>query len=137
MRLGRILAVATLLAIALSLVACGTSGGTSGGGTSSGGTSGNTITLQNIQFSPPSLSVQPGATVTVNNKDSVDHHIVIGTDDLGIIAPGGSASWTAPTRDGVYLMKCLIHPSMSGQITVGAGGSTVGTPSSGGGGTGY
>ena len=95
-----------------------------------GARGGATITLQNFQFSPSSLTVKTGDTVTFANNDSVAHHIVVGTQDLGVQAPGASVTWTAP-KDGVYVLKCLIHPSMAGRITVGAGGATVGTPSAG------
>ena len=130
-RTRRIIAVIALLVSLAALVAC-SSGGTGRGTTGSG----NTITLQNTQFNPSSLTVNSGDTVTIENKDTVPHHVVIGTDDLGEQAVGETKTWTAP-GDAVYLMKCLIHPSMSGQITVGAGGNTVGTSSSGGSGSGY
>lgn len=124
-----------LVCSTLALVACGSSG-TSGGTNTGGASGGTTVTLQNIQFSPSSLKVASGATVTIENKDPMPHHIVIGTDDLGEQTAGTSKTWTAP-GDGVYVMKCLIHPSMSGQITVGAGGKTIGTPPAGGSSGGY
>lgn len=134
----RIGVLAALVALALVLVACsgtsGQSGGTTGGtssGTSSGTTGGTTITLQNLAFNPTSLTVKVGDTVTIKNEDTAPHHIVVGTDDLGEQAQGATVTWKAP-KDGVYMMKCLIHPSMQGQITVGAGGSTVGTAPAGG-----
>jgi plastocyanin len=132
------LALAGLLGVVLSVTACsGTSSSAPSSSTapsSSGGKA--TVTLQNTAFSPPSLTVKSGETVTFNNADQVEHHIVVGTDDLGVQHPGESKTWTAP-KDGVYGMKCLVHPSMHGQITVGAGGSTIGTlPTGGGGGTG-
>ena len=130
-RARQIFTAVVVLGTVLGLAACG-SGGTGGGGTGGG----STITLQNVQFNPSTLTAQVGATVTIQNKDAMAHHIVIGTDDLGEQAPGASVTWTAP-GDGVYVMKCLIHPSMSGQITVGAGGNKVGTPSAGGSGSGY
>ncbi len=132
-RATRWLLLVGLLPALLALIACSGQTGTTSGGTSSG----NTITLQNIAFNPSSLTVSVGATVTFKNADTVEHHIVVGTDDLGVIQPGQSAMWKAP-KAGVYVMKCLSHPSMQGQITVGAGGSTMGTlPTGGGTGGGY
>ncbi len=128
-RMSRVLALSLALVALLALVSCAPPSGTSGG---------NTITLQNIAFNPSTLTVKAGDTVTFKNADPMPHHIVAGTDDLGEQAPGATKTWKAP-KDGVYNLKCLIHPSMSGRITVGAGGSTVGTPAaggSGGGGTG-
>jgi plastocyanin len=124
------LVVVALAAAALVVAACAPAS-----------TGGNKITLQNIAFNPASLTVKAGDTVTFNNADSVSHHIVVGTDDLGVQQPAETKTWKAP-KDGVYIMKCLIHPTMQGKITVGAGGSTVGTAPAGGGtggtgGTGY
>lgn len=113
-----------LLGAVLALTACAPSASRS--------TSGNTVTLQNLSFKPSSLSVKSGETVTFKNADSVEHHIVVGTNDLGVQQPGQDRTWKAPS-DGVYVMKCVIHPSMQGQITVGATGSTVGTTPAGGG----
>jgi plastocyanin len=96
-----------------------------------GSTGASTITLRNKAFDPATLKVNAGDTVTIMNADQVPHHIVVGTDDLGEQAPGESKTWKAP-KDGVYALKCLIHPEMRGEITVGAGGSRVETPAGGG-----
>jgi plastocyanin len=102
-------------------------------GCSSGATTGTTGTKTIIEkgfaFNPTSLSVNVGDVVTFLNEDSVPHHVVVGTDDLGVQPPGQSLSWTAGTA-GTIGVKCLIHPSMTAQITVGAGGPNV--PASGG-----
>jgi plastocyanin len=96
-------------------------------GCSSGatGTSGSkTIVEKGFAFSPTSLSVSVGDTVTFMNEDSVPHHVVVGTDDLGVQPPGQTLTWTASTA-GTIGVKCLIHPSMTAQITVGSGGANV------------
>jgi plastocyanin len=129
LRAKHVLAV-SVVAIMFAIVACSTPSAPSGG-TSSGSSGGETITLQNLSFSPSTLTVKAGDRVDFKNADQVPHHIVVGTDDLGEQAPGEDKTWTAP-KDGIYLMKCLIHPQMQGQITVGAGGSTVGTAAPGG-----
>jgi plastocyanin len=131
----RVLAMPLVLGAMLFLAACGGGGyGTTPTGSTtppSGGGAPNTITLQNFAFNPSTLTVKTGDIVTFTNADSAPHHIVVGTDDLGVQQPGESKTWTAPAA-AVYNLKCLIHPSMSGQITVGAGGSTIGTPAAGG-----
>ncbi len=119
--------VATLVIAVALLVAC--SGQQAKAPT--GGSSSSTITLQNFAFNPASLTVSSGTTVTFKNADQVQHHIVVGTTDLGLQQPGESKTWKA-SKDGVYVMRCLIHPSMRGQLTVGAGGSTIGTAPAGG-----
>lgn len=128
------IAIAAMVAI-VGLTACAAQSGSNSGSSSAGG---KTITLQNIAFDPSSNSVKVGTTVTFKNADQVTHHIVVGTDDLGEQQPGATKTWKA-SKDGTYVMKCLIHPSMQGRITVGSGGSTIGTAPAGGsgGGAGY
>lgn len=102
-------------------------GGATGGGTTGGTTSvGQTVVEKNFQFSPSDLTVAVGAQITFENQDSVPHHVFVGTTDLGAQQPGQSVSWTA-AADGTYPVKCVIHPSMTGQIVVGAGGGTGGS----------
>lgn len=98
----------------------GASSGSSGGGATPSGP--NTITEQNYQFTPSSLTVAPGATVTFVNQDSVAHRVVVGSEDLGDQQPGASVTWTAK-GSGVVPVKCTIHPSMTGQITVSSAGT--------------
>lgn len=125
--------------LALSLAGCSSSGtsgssatpGATGGSTSSGVTSGaKTIVENNYQFTPSSMNVQVGDKVTFSNKDSVPHHVFVGTTDLGEQQPGQDVSWTAD-KDGTFALRCSIHPSMTGQITVGTGGSTSSPPAGG------
>lgn len=116
-----------LCVVALALVAlagctgAATSGGTttpSTGGTSSGGTSGGvTVVESNYAFDPSAVSAKVGDVVTFKNEDSVPHHVMIGTTDLGEQAPGSSVTWTA-TAAGTFPFACSIHPSMTGEITV-------------------
>jgi plastocyanin len=94
--------------------------------------------LKNYQFSPQNVTVRPGDTVTFQNQDTVPHHVVVGTTDLGVQQPGATATW-ASGSDETLTLKCLFHASMVGQITVGNGGSgapTGGTPPSSGGSSG-
>jgi plastocyanin len=125
------------LVAALALAGCSS-------GATPGTTGTNTIIEKGFAFSPTSLSVNIGDVVTFLNEDSVPHHVVVGTDDLGVQPTGQSLSWTASTA-GTIGVKCLIHPSMTAQITVGTGGPNVpaaggtsgGSPAPSGGGYGY
>jgi plastocyanin len=78
----------------------------------------DSITIQNFGFT--ALTVKPGATVTVTNKDAVDHTV---TADSGNafnvrVAAGGTATFTAPTKAETYAYHCAIHPSMHGTLVV-------------------
>ena len=110
---------ALIIAAALLLTACG--GGAPTRGTASGSTvRGEHITISNFMYSPMSLSVSPGATVTVTNKDAVTHTLTAtgGQFNTGDIAQGRTKTFTAPTRPGTYHYICDIHQFMTGTITV-------------------
>lgn len=129
------LAVAILLVVAVSGCSNSSSSGTSGSSTGGSATTGGTTVVEkNFQFSPSSLTVKVGDKVTFDNQDSTAHHVVVGTTDLGDQQPGSKVSWTAD-KDGTFPVKCTIHPSMTGQITVGAGGASGGSGAPAGGGS--
>jgi plastocyanin len=123
----RRLAAVAMVAAALALAAC-SSGGSSTPTTSMGGSSassgstqgGTTITISNFMFSPMALTVSPGATVTVVNKDSVAHTLTgkAGAFDTGDVQPGQSKTFTAPNKAGSYPYLCSIHQYMTGMLTV-------------------
>lgn len=124
---GAVAAAASLIAI---LAISGCSGASTKGGASTGaGRRTLTVVESNFAFNPADLSVKAGDTVTFSNQDAVAHHVVVGTTDLGVQQPGKTVSWKA-VGNGAVPMKCIIHPSMTGQITVGAGGAS-GPPASG------
>jgi plastocyanin len=91
--------------------------GTPSGGGSSAPVTTNTITMSNYQLSATNVAVKVGDKVTFKNQDSVAHHIVVGTTDLGVQAPGANVVWTA-AKAGTVPFKCLIHSSMTGQFIV-------------------
>lgn len=83
--------------------------------------SGAKITIQNFQFSPSSLTVKAGDTVTFTNTDSVSHTIVSDdgtTFNTGSLAQGQSSSFKAPAKTGTYAFHCSIHPTMTGTLIV-------------------
>lgn len=100
----------------------------------------NTVTMQNTAFSPQSITVTVGTTVTWTNKDPFPHTVTSGTPgspdgmfNSGNIAPNGSFSHTFNTA-GTFHYYCTIHqPNMTGTVIVQAAGGGGG----GGGGGGY
>jgi plastocyanin len=80
------------------------------------------ITIKNMMFTPPQISIQKGGTVTWTNDDNTAHTV---TDDLtnvggpssGDIQPGSTYSFTF-NKTGSFQYHCSIHPSMRGTIVV-------------------
>jgi len=82
----------------------------------------NTIAIRNFAFSPATLTVKAGTTVTWMNDDGTTHTIVsdAGTpDSFGSppLANGASYPFTF-AKAGTYTYHCSIHPSMKGTIVV-------------------
>ncbi|MDD1663101.1 MAG: cupredoxin family copper-binding protein [Methanomicrobiales archaeon] len=84
------------------------------------------VTIQSFAFSPASVTVPKGTTVTWTNMDAVSHTIVNdGTSKFVIgqeftsnpIGKGQTFSFTF-NEAGTYPYHCSIHPSMKGTITV-------------------
>ena len=77
------------------------------------------ITVQNFAFSPASVSVPAGTTVTWTNQDAATHQIASDTGAFmgNPIGQGSSYSFTF-TTPGTFPYHCAIHPSMKGTITV-------------------
>jgi plastocyanin len=79
----------------------------------------NTVTMINISFSPSTLTVSKGTTVTWQNNDNVTHTSTSDTGlwDTGNIAPGSSKDVTF-SNAGTFKYHCTIHASMTGTIIV-------------------
>jgi plastocyanin len=87
---------------------------------------GTAVTIQNFAFSPATLLISSGSTVSWTNRDAADHKIVndaTGQNGEGALfqspalPQGGTYSFTFSTP-GVYPYHCSIHPSMKATITV-------------------
>jgi plastocyanin len=107
------------LVLALSLAAC-SSGTTHGAASGTTATSGRSITIKNFVFSPKTLTVSPGASVTVTNDDAVTHTLTstTGAFNVGDVAKNASAHFTAPMKPGTYTYRCNIHQFMTGTLVV-------------------
>lgn len=114
----RIILIAALTVLLIALAGCG-SGSTSGSSTSgsSSGGSAVTVSLKNIAFDPSDITVSVGGTVTFVNNDAVAHNIAGDTWQSGSLDPGKSYAHTFPTA-GTFPIRCIIHPSMTGSVTV-------------------
>jgi plastocyanin len=82
-----------------------------------------TVSIEDFFFSPATMSVAPGTTVTWVNNGQAPHTSTAddGTWDSGTLQPGENFSFTFD-QAGTYTYHCNIHPNMTATITVGAGG---------------
>ena len=81
----------------------------------------NSVTIQDMAFSPANITVKAGTTITWTNSDS-DAHTVTESDsktgpNSGTLENGKSYTFTYDTP-GTYQYHCTIHPSMMGTVTV-------------------
>jgi plastocyanin len=78
------------------------------------------VVIDSFSFTPKTLRVPVGATVTWTNHDSVPH-VVTSADDhfkkSPVLKTGQRFSNTFATA-GTYSYFCSIHPRMTGEITV-------------------
>ncbi len=130
------LALFFVIAALLLTSACGaereaaSTGGTGGGGGGTGSGSGPQVVASDFSFSPSELELEPGEEVelTLKNEDSATHSFT--SDELGvdIEAEGGastSTNLTAPDS-GSAEWHCRFHSQMTGEISVGQGGTEGG-----------
>jgi plastocyanin len=77
------------------------------------------VEIKDFAFSPATLEVAVGTTVTWTNKDSVSHTIVSQTNifQSGTMSEGDTFSYTFKDK-GSFDYHCGIHPSMKGTVTV-------------------
>jgi plastocyanin len=90
-----------------------------GGPAESPAAAGSTITISGMAFGEP-LTVAPGATITIVNKDTVEHSVT-SKPDAGFstdVDGGEQKTFTAPTQPGDYPFICKYHPNMKGTLTV-------------------
>ena len=112
-----------MLILVLAACSSGTeSSDASGGGDDGGGDAGETVSLEGGAFSPATLTISAGTTVTFT--DTTGHTVTEGTDgtavDDPIVDEEGGADPIEVTFDeaGTYDLTCKIHPSMHMTITV-------------------
>ncbi|MGW7729454.1 cupredoxin family copper-binding protein [Streptomyces canus] len=79
------------------------------------------VAMKGYAFSPASLSVPTGSTVTWTNYDTAPHDVKTTSGPLAIHSPmlnkGESWSFTFTTA-GAYGYVCTVHPDMTAGITV-------------------
>jgi plastocyanin len=112
---------------ALVLAGCGGASGPSPSAKSSKSSSqarpgegSSAVTISGFKFAPVSVTVKPGAGVTVTNEDSAAHSATAddgSSFDTGALAQGASRTLSV-RKPGSYPYHCSLHPYMHGTLVV-------------------
>ena len=129
MHRSRPMTLAWLVALSLLLAACAsdtpsaTTGTTPSATTADGGDGdgGETVSLSGNAFSPSTLTIAAGTTVTFT--DTATHTVTEGTDGVAADDPivdetGGADIEVTFDEPGTYNITCKVHPAMNMTITV-------------------
>jgi plastocyanin len=77
------------------------------------------VTIQNFAFSPATITVTVGTTVTWTNNDGATHTV---TSDTGVFDSGNMANGKTYSRTfsqaGTFTYHCTIHPNMKATVIV-------------------
>ena len=77
------------------------------------------VSIDNFTFTPQSLTVTAGTTVTWTNKDDIPHAVAAVSKQFKSKALDTDASYSFTfTAPGTYVYFCSLHPHMSGTIVV-------------------
>jgi plastocyanin len=107
-----------LVALAAGMAACG--GGDEAPAPAAAKAGGTSVSAQDNSFSPGTLEVRVGDTVTFTNDGGVDHTVTATSGakfDSGSLAPGATFKFTAE-KAGTVSYVCTFHPGMQGTIEV-------------------
>ena len=81
---------------------------------------GNQVAIDNFSFTPPTLTVAAGSTVSWTNRDDVPHTVVESTSQKfksKALDTDESFSYTF-TEPGTYEYFCSVHPKMVAKVIV-------------------
>ncbi|MGH9182156.1 MAG: cupredoxin domain-containing protein, partial [Acidimicrobiales bacterium] len=111
-----LLAVLAVLAV-VGLAGCGDEADTTGAADPAADIDGPVVILRDIAFSPDTMSVPAGGTVTwVFNDGGIPHNVV--ADDQSFESETMDSGRFTHTFDdaGTFGYKCTIHPAMKGAV---------------------
>jgi plastocyanin len=77
------------------------------------------VTIQNLKYNPPKLTIKPGETIVWTNKDNNDHTVTADdgsftSENLG----GGDKFRHTFEKKGKFPYHCKYHPRMKGVVLV-------------------
>ncbi len=80
---------------------------------------GDQVTIDNFAFSPGTLTVKAGSTVTWTNRDEEPHTVAATDGSFHSPGMGTGATFTHTfATAGTFDYVCSIHPSMHGTVVV-------------------
>jgi plastocyanin len=103
-----------LAAAALGFAACGGSDDEPPAAEASGAA---TVAVADNSFSPATIDVAVGDTVTFENEGAIAHTVTGDGFDSGSMAPGATFAFEA-SEAGSFSYVCSFHPGMQGTIEV-------------------
>ncbi|WP_344021209.1 cupredoxin family copper-binding protein [Streptomyces luteireticuli] len=77
----------------------------------------NQVNIAGFAFSPSTLTVSKGTTVTWTNKDQAPHTVTGGGLNSPTLGNGATYSFTFKST-GTFNYICTIHPNMHGTVVV-------------------
>lgn len=93
--------------------------------------SAKSVTISGYAYSPATLTVAVGDTVTWTNQDTAPHNVVVTSGPEKFTSPtlqkGQSYTFTF-TKAGSYQYYCSLHPDMKASVTVSGGPTTTTAP---------
>lgn len=122
----KILGFSLLIVLAFTLTACGAKTTTpistptsqpAATNTTTPTTTTSNVTIKSFAFTPATLTVKVGTTVTWTNQDSAPHDVKVNNFTSPSLKTGESFNYQFNTA-GTYDYICGIHPAMTGQIIV-------------------
>jgi plastocyanin len=97
----------------------GTSSGSGSGSSGSGGNpSSGAVKMIYSSFSPATLTVAKGSTVTWTNQDGMTHTTTSDAGNWDLSVASGTSKSVTFNNAGTYKYHCSIHPYMTGSIVV-------------------
>lgn len=84
-----------------------------------GASSDNSVTIKQMKFTPATLTINPGASVTWTNSDERDHTVTAADGSFSSGKIGAGETFTHKFKSaGNFPYACSYHPRMKGTIVV-------------------
>ena len=80
-------------------------------------TTASRVEMQNSTFSPSTLTVKVGDTISFVNNDNTQHTVTSNSFNSGVLNPGTVFNYTF-SEAGTFDFRCTIHPEMTCSIRV-------------------